>query len=87
MTQFASQGFVFTYDYIEQMNDGPIVYPGGWGCMRFTDVLPTQEFFTNPDTEYRKSASTGLWEANGTAVLSQMQLEGLHTYFVNLEKK
>lgn len=75
--------YQFTTDFVFNLGDQNRTYPGGWGCLRFTSLLPEERLFTEPDVEYRYSATSGRWECSSAPVLSDHQLFALYDYFNN----
>ena len=78
------QGLTFTTSYVEKV-DKPETATGGWGCLRFVEVLPSQKIFFSPDLEYRYSVEQKTWLADGNTTINSDWVEALHQYFVTLE--
>ena len=79
------EGYTFSPAYIVKITDEDgTVYPGGYGCLKFADTVPTEVLFPAPDVEFRYSDDTQEWVPNGETTLSQTLLVGLYNYFREL---
>jgi len=79
-----SKGYVFTFSYVEHAKDHEEI-PGGWGCVRFADILPSEILFPSPDVEYRYSKEKDAWLVDGVFGPYSEWVKTLHAYFVTLE--
>jgi len=82
-----TEGYNFTFDYAEKLSDMGKTFPGGWGCIRLINPMPSHNLFYSPDVEYRYSEAEKKWLADGveTEIAKLGLIQTLYEYFVRIE--
>lgn len=71
------------FQYVQRADDGTQDFPGGWGCLKFPDMVPEEALFALPDVEYRWSEPQEAWVADGKQTSCSIWLKTLHKYFLS----
>lgn len=69
--------------YVEHADADGKAIPGGWGCVRFLNELPSSVVFLPPDVEYRYFVAQDAWLTNGEPTEYSEWVKTLFEYFLS----